>query len=214
LRGDRAVRFSFIGFGACYTLALALLGELLGSSADSTRTFSEHFDSATRRLADILGGASLLAAALALLAVGLSLRERLGMRFPGVTSDFLAALGGLSASGLLVSGGLLMAPALMRTLGEAFGDPGMEPGAAAGVAQAGTAVLVATLLLLGLMTAITVWLAARARWVTLWLTASGYVVAALTVLGFSIGAAAPLGVWWMLLGIFWRLKELPEEIHP
>jgi MFS family permease len=187
-------------FGLAYLAAVLLFGELLGSTADSTETFTQLFDSESRRVADITGGIVLLIGA-ALLAISVvSVRASL----PSPRADALAAVGMLAAAGLLFASTLLAAPAVMRAIGAMFGDPGMDPGAAAGLAQAGAVALFGAILLLGATTVLTAHVCREAK-----ISGRGFVVAAwvtalLGVFAVTVAAAAPLGLWWLAFG--WRIR--------
>jgi hypothetical protein len=191
--------------GVAYLLALGLLSELLGSSGDSVATFTTHFNNDASRFGDIAGSLALVVAALLLTATGLSLRHRLNLSRPGLKTDLTAALAVLGASGLLASAGLLISAPLMQTIGDVFSDPGMEPGASAAIAQAGTAMFLCTLLVLGAWTALVVHAFRRPGRTGTWFAVTGWAVAALTLLGVTVGAAAPLGIWW----IAFAFRRLP-----
>ena len=59
----RPLRLPAIGLGCSYLLAIVMLGPLLGSSADASTAFAEHFDDDGNRLRDLLGSVALLVAA-------------------------------------------------------------------------------------------------------------------------------------------------------
>ena len=59
----RPLRGPAIGLGCTYLVAIALLGPLLGSSADASTAFAEHFDDDGNRVRDLFGSLALLVAA-------------------------------------------------------------------------------------------------------------------------------------------------------
>ena len=199
-----SVRMATAGFGLAYLIAFALLGDLLGSSADSTATFTEHFADDSARWGDFAGGLVFVTAALFLVAAGLTLRQRLASETPALKVDMVAGLALLAAGGLLVSAGLLLTVPATLALGDITDDTGIEPGPAAGIAQAGTVVLIATVLCLGALTALVAHVAGAQGAIGRWLSRSGWVVAVLTLAGWTGAAALPLGVWWLALAFRWR----------
>ena len=199
-----SVRFAAIAFGVAYLAGGILLGELVGSSADSTQTFTDHFNDDASRFGDIAGAVLLVVAALFAVPLGLTLRQRLAGPTPVLKVDLVAGLAILSAAGLLISAGLLITAPLWQSFGDFFDDPGMEPAVAAGVAQAGIAALLCSLLVLGAWTFLLVSLARRAGQIPGWLSIVGWVAAVLTLFGITGAAALPIGLWWIACGVFWR----------
>ena len=193
-----------------YLVGAVLLGELVGSSADSTQTFTDHFNNDTSRFGDIAGSSALIVAALLIVPLGLSLRQRLSGETPELKVDLVAGLAILSASGLLLSAGLLVTAPLWQSFGDLFDDPGMEPAVAAGVAQAGIAVLLATLFVLAAWTFLAASLARKAGRIPRWLSIAGWVAATLALFGITGAAALPLGLWWVALGWWWRRDPTSE----
>lgn len=191
-------------FGVCYVAAFVLLGDLLGSSADSTETFTEYWESDARVAANIIGGVLLMAAAVFAVCCGLIVRHESTSEQPGLRADLLPALATLAGAGLFVSAGLLLTPPILQSIGDAFSDPGLAPDVAAGVAQAGTIVLICTVLLLG---GWTVLVAHAGRAVGAcgrpWVIAA-WIVAAFALAGVTVGAALPLGLWWIAIAWRWR----------
>ncbi len=208
-----SVRAAALGFGVTYLVGGVLLSDLVGSTADSTGTFTAHFDNDARRFGDIAGSILLLASSFFLVAAGLTLRQRLVDAVPSLRTDLVAALAVLGAAGLVVSAGLLLAVPLMQSVGDLFSDPGMEPAVAAGIAQAGVVVLLATLIVLGAFTALVAQLSRGAGATPRWFLPAGWTVAVLTLLGITGAAAFPLGLWWVALAFGWRDKPLgaPRE---
>lgn len=199
-----SVRAAAIAFGVVYLGGGVLLSELVGSSADSTDTFSEHFASAGWRTADIVGGAGLAVAALLMVGLGLTLQARLARGRRELRSDSVAALALLQGSVLFTAAGLLATPSILRAIGALYSDPALEPAAAAGIAQAGIVVLLFVIVAMGLWTALVAWLSLRAGAIPRWLAVAGWVVAVLSLLGVTGVAAMLLGVWWLAFGFRWR----------
>lgn len=206
-----SVRAAALGFGVSYLVAGVMLAELAGSSADSTATFTVHFDNEASRFGDIAGCISLLVASFFLVATGLTLRQRLTAPMPTLRADLVAALALLGAAGLLVSAGLLVAPPLLQSFGDLYDDPGLEPAVAAGIAQAGIVVLLATLIVLGAFTALVAQLAHSAGAMHRWFLPAGWIVAVLTLLGVTGVAAFPLGLWWAALAFGWRPRQSSQH---
>ncbi len=199
-----SARIAGATFGGGLLVALVLLGDLLGSSADSTAAFTEQFDDTATRIGHIVGALALLVSAVALLVFGLAYRRQLHATVQALSADVVAGLSALSSAGLLVSASLVSAPALMKTLGETTDDPGIEPNAAAGIAQAGTVVLVFTLLVAGLMTILVVRLARQQLGLNRAMLVAAWFVSLLTVTGLAIATLFPFALIWLGLGIWLR----------
>lgn len=194
------VRISAAVFGSSLLISLILLGDLLGSAADSTRAFTEQFDDTATRIGHVLGAIFLTASAISLLVFGLAFRRLLLKTHDALSSDVIVGLAGLSAAGLLVAASLLTSPSLVRTVGELTDDPGMESNTAAGIAQAGTVVFVFTMLLIGLLTVIVGRVARQQYTMTRWLQILGWIVAILTIVGLAVSTLFPLGLYWLAVG--------------
>ena len=59
----RPLRLPAIGLGCSYLVAILALGPLLGSSADASTAFAEHFADDGNRVRDLAGSVALLVAA-------------------------------------------------------------------------------------------------------------------------------------------------------
>ncbi|MEX2080493.1 MAG: hypothetical protein WEC33_02665 [Dehalococcoidia bacterium] len=199
-----SVRATALGFGLTYLTGGVLLAELVGSSADSTATFTTHFDDDAARFGDIAGSLLLMVSSVFVLCAGLTLRERLRGPRATLRVDLVAALAFLGAAALFVSAGLLLSAPLLQSFGDLVDDPGMEPAVAAGFAQAGTIALISSVLLLGAWTALVAHVAHSAGAIGRWFRLTGWVVAGLTVFAVTGIAAFPLGVWWVALAFGWR----------
>lgn len=199
-----SVRAGALAFGFAYLAGGILLAELIGSSADSTETFTTHFDDDLLRYGDIIGSLLLVGASIPLVCIGLTIRQELVLAQPSLRIDLIAALSLLGAAGLLASGSLLLTPPLLQSFGDLFTDPGLEPASAAALAQAGTVALLCTLLVLGAWTALVARTSRSGQRIGSWLYISGVAAAALTVLGITGAAAFPLGIWWIVFAFRWR----------
>lgn len=199
-----SVRGIAIGFGLAYLIGFFLFGDLLGSSADSPESFKDHFDNPVSRTGDILGALSLVVASGLMVGLGLTLRHELAEDRPRLKVDLVAGLAGLSAGGLLVAAGMLLAPPLWQTFGDLTGDPGLDPPVAAGIAQAGTAVLLLSLLPVSAWSGLSILLARKTARIPGWMAVLGWIAAFLAPLGVTVAAALPIGLWWIGVGILWR----------
>lgn len=121
--------------------------------------------------------------------------------------DFLGLLSVLSASGLLVSAGLLATVPVTTAIGNITDDPGIEPQVQAGIAQAGTIVLVMTMLVVGATFVIAARLGRAAGFVPRWVAVTAWIVAAALILGISIALLFPFGAWLIALGLAWKTDK-------
>lgn len=185
-----AERWIWTGLGVTYLVGLVLLSDLLGSSADSTAAYTEHFASASARTGDIAG--SLLLFVAAILVVVCTVLPPGARRPPNSRYLLLMPVSVVAATMLAVSSALLLTAPLMKSFGDIFGDPGLDPVGAAAVAQAGTATFVLAALALGFWTVLISLGTRRSEIVTAWC------VAALTLAAISVVAAFPIGLWWLI----------------
>ncbi|MGK2965710.1 MAG: hypothetical protein ACSLFM_08885 [Tepidiformaceae bacterium] len=192
-----------------YLAAFALLGELLGSTADSTQTFTDHFADDATRFGDIAGALLLVVAAVFLVALGLTLWRMLATEPPSLRIDLIGSLAIVVAAALVASAALLVAPPLLQSFGDLFDDPGMEPGATAGIAQAGSVGVILCAMLLGGWTVLFAVVAYGAGVIGRRSMIAACVVGGLSLLAITVGAAAPLGVWWLVVGLRWRESPAP-----
>lgn len=73
----RPLRVPAIGLGVSYLAAMLMLGSLLGSSADASTAFTEHFDNDANRVRDLLEPlARLVAAAMLVWTAAIARQER------------------------------------------------------------------------------------------------------------------------------------------
>ncbi|NNE12551.1 MAG: hypothetical protein HKN41_09965 [Ilumatobacter sp.] len=184
------------------------MGPLLGSTADSTTAFVEHFASDSNVRLDLF--ASLLLATTSALLVWTIVLIRDGLESKHETRrlrEFLGVLSVVSSSGLLVAAGLLATVPLTTSIGNITDDPGIEPPVQAGIAQAGTVVLVVSMLVVGATFVLAAHLGRASRAVPRWVAVTGWVVAVALVLGMSIALLFPFGAWLIALGLTWKTEK-------
>jgi hypothetical protein len=201
-----------MAFGFSYLIAIVLLGELLGSAADSTATFADRVDDEALRAVDLLGCAFLAVSAVLLVMVALTLRRRIGTNEPDIWEDISAGVGLLAAAGLLMSAALLATTPLWRTLGAATDDPSLEPAVGAGITQAGIAMLILSVVVAGVWTVLVAIRARRTVDASIWFMVSAILVGALTLFAVTVAAALPLGVWWLAFAIGLPVAKQPKPL--
>lgn len=204
----RTVRTSASCLGVVYLFVIASLGPLLGSTADSSTAFVDHFASDANVRLDLV--VSVLLAVVAALLVWTIVVIRDGLESQHEMrrlSDLVGALSVVSASGLLVAAGLLATVPLTTSIGKITDDPGIEPPVQAGVAQAGTIVLLMTMLVVGATFVIAARLGRAAGAVPRWIAVTSWVVAVALVLGMSIALLFPFGAWLIALGLTWKTDK-------
>jgi len=121
--------------------------------------------------------------------------------------DFLGALSVVSASGLLVAAGLLATVPLTTSIGNITDDPGIEPPVQAGIAQAGTVVLVMSMLVVGATFVLATRVGRSAGSVPRWIAVTAWIVAIALILGMSIALLFPFGAWLIAFGLTWKADE-------
>jgi hypothetical protein len=192
-----------VGLGCSYLLAIVLLGPLLGSSADASTAFSEHFAEDGNRLRDLLGSFALLVAAGSLVWTVVAARSETSSRVDGPLRDLTAAAGVVTASVLVVASGLLVTVPATTAIGELTDDPGIDPAVQAGIAQAGTVMLLVAALCLALTTLLVARLGRRSDAVPRWVVVTAWVTAATLVLGVTVVLLVPFAAWAIAVGLVW-----------
>jgi hypothetical protein len=187
--------------GGSYLVAIVLLGPLLGSSADASTAYRDHFASDGNRVRDIVGSLTLLVAAVALLWTVLRARSA---GAPAILGDIVLAVAGLASAGLVVAAGLLLTVPATTTIGELTDDPGIDDAVQAGIAQAGTVMLMVAALLLGATAVLLAVLGRRRGAVGSWIVAAAWVTAVCSLLGFSVVLLLPFAVWAIAVAAVWR----------
>jgi len=205
LSGSKPLRVPAIILGCSYFLAIALLGPLLGSSADASTAFSEHFADDGNRARDLLGSLALLVAAASLVWTLVSARTATLTR-SGTLRDLSMISGGITASTLVVAAGLLITVPLTTAIGDVTDDPGIDPGVQAGIAQAGTVLVLVAALCLAVATVLVARLGRESGAVPRWVSATAWATAATLVLGVSVGLLMPFAAWAIALGIAWKAR--------
>jgi hypothetical protein len=209
--GDRvrSLRAAAISLGCSYLLAVVMLGPLLGSTADASTAFAEHFDDAGNRLRDVLGSLALLVTAATLVWTAVTARHQT-TGHPHRSSRDLSTIGGVvTASALVTASGLLMTVPLSRSIGELTDDPGIDVGVQAGVAQAGTVMLLVAALCLAVTSVLLARLGRQAHAIPRWTSATAWVTAATLALGVSIVLLVPFAAWIIALGLTWSSEATP-----
>lgn len=200
----RPLRAPAIGLGCSYLLAIIMLGPLLGSSADASTAFTDHFAEGGNRARDLLGSLALLvAASLLVWTVVMARTETSGVDEPSLR-DLSTLVAAVTASAFVVAAGLLLTVPLTTTIGELTDDPGVDPGVQAGIAQAGTFALLVAALWLALTTVLLARVGRKSGAVPRWITVAAWATAAALVLGVSVVLLAPFAAWAIALGLVWR----------
>jgi hypothetical protein len=112
--------------------------------------------------------------------------------------------GAVTAAALVAAAGLLLTVPLSTSIGELTDDPGIDPSVQAGIAQAGTVVLLVAALCLALTAILLARLGRQSAAVPSWVTATAWATAVTLVLGLSIALLVPFAAWAIALGIVWR----------
>ena len=187
-RGRSAVDAGAV-FVVAVVVGLALVGELAGSVGETDETFVEHFSSDSRRLGEIVGSFLLVVAALAFLYFTQLLVAS------AHRTDQEAAWAFVRGTGMLVTGGLMVAAAAFLTVplsinfGNLYGDPAFGEGQAV-IPQFGYAALTvgamwpaaAMITTVGLLGSLPVWLSRLSYLIAVVLVVTCFMVVTLFVL--------------------------------
>lgn len=206
----RPLRRPAIGLGCSYLVAIVMLGPLLGSSADASTAFAEHFDDDGNRLRDLLGSLALLVAAAMLVWTVATARQKTIARAESSVRDLSTIAAVVTSSTLVTASGLLMTVPLTTSIGDLTDDPGIDAGVQAGIAQAGTVVLLVAALGLALTTVLLARLGRQNLAVPRWISATAWATAVTLCLGVSVGLLLPFAAWAIALGLAWSL----QPTHP
>lgn len=201
-----------IALGCAYLLAIALLGPLLGSSADASTAFADHFGGEANRLRDLLGSLALLVSASMLAWTAVVARRTTFAGDESSVRDLSTIAAAVTASTLIISAGLLATVPVTTSIGELTDDPGVDIGVQAGIAQAGTVVLLVAALCLAVTTVLLARLGRQNRAVPRWVMATAWVTAATLCLGVSVGLLLPFAAWAIALGVVWSVPPLTPTI--
>lgn len=201
------LRLPAIGLGCSYLLAIVMLGPLLGSTADASTAFAEHFDDDGNRVRDLLGAVALLVAAAMLVWTTATARREAVVRAASSARDLSAIAGVVTASTFVVASALLMTVPLTTSIGELTDDPGIDPAVQAGIAQAGAVTLFVAALCLAATTVLVARLGRQNLAVPRWINATGWATAATLCLGVSVGLLLPFAMWVTALGLTWSVER-------
>lgn len=209
---DRPLRPPAVTLGLSYLVAIVMLGPLLGSSADASTAFVDHFDSSANRVRDLIGALLLLVAAVS---VGWTVAAARSDTSPAetVVRDASAVSGIVAATTLVVAAALLMTVPLTASIGELTDDPGITSDVQAGIAQTGTVVLLVGALCLGLTGVLLARLGRNSNAVPRRLGVAAWVVAATNCLGVTVVLLVPFAAWSIALGLVWsKARPLPAGV--
>ena len=198
-----------IALGCAYVVAIVLLGPLLGSSADASTAFADHFDDEGNRLRDLLGALAMLVSAGLLVWTAVVARSATVQRDGSSVRDLSTIVATITASTLVAAAGLLATVPLTTSIGELTDDPGIDVGVQAGIAQAGTVVLLVAALCLAVTTVLVARLGRQNLAVPRWIMATAWVTAVTLCLGVSVGLLMPFAAWVIAIGIAWSVSR-PE----
>ena len=201
----RPLRVPAIGLGVSYLVAILMLGSLLGSLGDASTAFTEHYDNDANRVRDLLGSLALLVAAAMLVWTAVTARQETIVRARSSVRDLSTVAGVVTASTLVASSGLLMTVPLTTSIGDLTDDPGIDAGVQAGIAQAGTVVLLVAALCLALTTVLLARLGRQNLAVPRWIGATAWATAATLCLGVTVGLLIPFAGWAIAVGLVWSV---------
>jgi len=192
-----------VGLGCSYLLAIVLLGPLLGSSADASTAFTDHFADEGNRLRDLVGSFALLVAAGSLVWMVVAARTETATLIGSPLRDLTAAVAVVTASVLVVASALLVTVPATTAIDEFTDDPGIDPAVQAGLAQAGTVVLLVAALCLALSTVLLARLGRRSGAVPRWIVVTALATAVTLALGVTVVLLVPFGAWAIAVGLVW-----------
>lgn len=192
-----------VALGCSYLTSIVLLGPLLGSSADASTAFADHFGDDGNRLRDVLGSIGLLVTAAMLVWTAVVVRHRTSADDGGSVRDLSLGAAVVTASTLVAASGLLLTVPLTTSIGKLTDDPGIDVGVQAGVAQAGTVVLLVAALCLAVTTVLLARLGRLNAAVPTWISTTAWATAATLCLGITVALLLPFAAWAIALGVVW-----------
>jgi len=207
----RPLRRPAINLACAYVLAIGLLGPLLGSSADASTAFADHFDNENNRIRDLLGSLALLVSASMLVWMAVVARRVTVAQDESSVRDLSTIAATITASTIVAAAGLLATVPLTTAIGELTDDPGIDIGVQAGIAQAGTVVLLVAALGLAVTTVLIARLGRQNNAVPRWIMASAWITAATLCLGVSVGLLLPFAAWAIAVGVVWSVPPLTRS---
>lgn len=199
-----------IALGCSYLVAVVLLGPLLGSSADASTAFAEHFSDDGNRLRDLVGSFVLLIAAAMLVWTAVAARHATAVLDVGAARDLSTAAAAVTSSALVAAAGLLMTVPLTSSIGELTDDPGIDVAVQAGIAQAGTVVLLVAALCLAVTSVLLARLGRRSQALPGWVLITSWATAATLCLGVSVVLLVPFAAWVIAMGLVWSARLAVE----
>lgn len=201
----RPLRPSAVGLGVAYIVAIGFLAPLLGSTADSSTAFVDHFSTDANVRTDLIACLLLLVVATLIVWVIVLVREA-AAPYPEMARrrDLVGAGAVVSATGILVATGLLATVPVTIWIGNITDDPGIDPPVQAGIAQAGTIVLVVSMLAVGATFVLAARIGRAIGAISRWVVATAWVVAVALLLGISIALLFPFGFWAIAFGLAWK----------
>jgi hypothetical protein len=199
----KPLRLPAIGLGCSYLVAIVMLGPLLGSAADASSAFADHFADDGNRVRDLAGSLALVVAAAMLGWTVVSARTASAIA-SATLRDLTLMSGAVTAAAIVAAAGLLLAVPLTASIGKLTDDPGIDPGVQAGIAQAGTVLLLVAALCLALTTVLLARLGRHGGAVPRWVTTTAWATAVTLLLGVSVALLVPFAAWAIALGLAWR----------
>lgn len=198
----RPLRRPAVALGCSYLAAVLALGPLLGSLADSSTAFAEHFADSGNRVRDLVGSFALLIAA-ATLGWTVVMARSAGSAAAAALRDLTTMAGAVTATAFVAAAGLLLTVPLTSLIGELTDDPGIAPGVQAGITQAGVVVLLVAALCLALTTVLVARLGRHTDAVPRWIMVTAWATAAMLLLGVTVALLVPFAAWAIALGVVW-----------
>lgn len=208
----RPLRAPAIGLGVSYLVAVVLLGPLLGSTADSATAYAEHYADGSNVFRDLVGSMAVLVSAIMLVWTVVSAKCASAGKgqYEAVATELTAFVGLVSAAAMVVAAGLLATVPLTTAIGNLTDDPGIDDSVRAGIAQAGTVVLLVAMLTVGVTSVLIAKLGRRHDAVPNWIAVTSWIVAGTLLFGWSVALLLPFGLWAIGLGLTWRTQPTPE----
>jgi hypothetical protein len=199
-----------LAFAILFVAGGLLLGELLGSSGDSDRTFDVYFEQKSNRAADILGGYLLAASGLAFIFFTFALRARLFADAGRSAAQFVLISGATAGLLIIIAAAALMTVSFSIEFGGLFDDRDQFVTGASALPQFGY-VLLCVLATLPAAALIAVTSIAARENLPRWLAYAGFPLALVLLLGFAVGPLFALPIW--VTAIALTLRGAPATAH-
>ena len=202
------LRVPAVSLGLTYLVSIVLLGELLGSTADASATYGNHFSDDAALTQDFIGAIALVASSAILDWLIIAMRATVYGPSEKFLRDLASAFGMVASAALIMAAGLLLTVPFTIILGRITGDPGIESSVQAGIAQAGSVCLFLAVFPLAIAVVLIGKLGKRIgvlpRWI---LVASWFTSVFLVLLGWTVGLLLTFALWSLALGLTWRLPR-------